>query len=150
MDNEPLLSQLQHCPVTALICLSLILVSHATLHAFASTQPLQHTPNHVHTHTPPQIWFPLWNNRVPVDKVAFSYRRVIQHREYWRILTAAHSHFDLFHLGFNVMSLWSCRYAEVLLGSWVFFVESLTLAIACKLVMLLIIYGVHSRFRLTK
>lgn len=52
------------------------------------------------------MWFPLWNNRIGVDSVAFSYVRVVQHHEWWRILTASHSHFEPFHLLFNVMALW--------------------------------------------
>jgi membrane associated rhomboid family serine protease len=41
--------------------------------------------------------------------VAFSYERVVTHREWWRVLTASHAHFDPFHLLFNVMALWCVR-----------------------------------------
>ncbi len=53
-----------------------------------------------------QIWFYLWNGRVGVETVAFSYERVVTHREWWRVVTASHAHFDPFHLIFNVMALW--------------------------------------------
>jgi len=91
------------------------------------------------------IWFPLWNNRVSPDKVCFSYTKVVTQGEWWRCLTAAHSHFDLAHIGFNIMSLWSCRVAEMMLGPWVFFVQSLALVVLSKVIMLGVVYVVSSR-----
>lgn len=77
---------------------------HPSIEAHRSTLITQ-TPesNLSHTH---KVWFPLWNNRIGVDSVAFSYARVVQHHEWWRILTASHAHFEPFHLLFNVMALW--------------------------------------------
>ena len=115
--NDPFLQDLQATPVTGATCALLCI-----------------------------ICFYIWNNRVPVDKVAFSYAKVVKEGEWWRMLTGSHSHMEIFHLGFNVMSLWSCRIAELVLGPWVFFVQSLTLAIVCKLLMLAVIYIVTSRF----
>lgn len=91
------------------------------------------------------IWFPLWNNRISPDKVCFSYAKVVTQGEWWRCLTAAHSHFDLAHIGFNVMSLWSCRVAELMLGPWVFFVQSLALVMLSKGIMLGVVHVVSSR-----
>lgn len=50
----------------------------ARIHMHRDPTPRQQTTHDTY-HT--QIWFPLWNNRVSVDTVAFSYVRVVSHHE---------------------------------------------------------------------
>ncbi|TFJ82740.1 hypothetical protein NSK_005933 [Nannochloropsis salina CCMP1776] len=90
------------------------------------------------------IWFFLWNHRVSADKVSFSYTNVVEKKEWWRCLTAAHSHLDLAHIGFNVIALWDCRSAELWLGHWRFIVQSLALVVLSKLIMLAVVYFASS------
>ena len=55
--------------------------------------------------------------RVPVDAVALSYDAVVRRGEYWRVVSASFAHFDLLHLGFNMMSLYNLMALEALFGS---------------------------------
>jgi membrane associated rhomboid family serine protease len=96
------------------------------------------------------VWFPLWNNRVPAEAVAYSYKRVVLDYEAWRLLTSAFSHLDIFHLVFNVTSMWACRLAEWELGSWRFAMQSLALIIASKLVSLSIYHVLYQRFSIRR
>ena len=49
----------------------------------------------------------LYNKKVPVERVALSYERVVRDGEYWRGVTASLAHYDIMHLGFNMMSLYN-------------------------------------------
>ncbi len=49
------------------------------------------------------------------------------------------------HLGFNVMSLWSCRVVELMLGPWQFFVQSIALVVLSKCLMLVVVGVVSPR-----
>lgn len=87
---------------------------------------------------------------MPADKVAFSYKRVLEDREYWRVFTAAFAHLEFFHLFFNMTSLWSCRAAELYYGSWSFLMLSLALVVASKLITLGIYHMLITRFALSR
>jgi membrane associated rhomboid family serine protease len=50
--------------------------------------------------------FSLWSRRVDPSDVAVSYDAVVLDCEYWRFATASFSHFEIMHLGFNMMSLY--------------------------------------------
>ena len=49
----------------------------------------------------------LYSKNVPVERVALSYERVVRDGEYWRGVTASLAHYDIMHLGFNMMSLYN-------------------------------------------
>ena len=59
----------------------------------------------------------LWSTRTEVEAVAYSYDAVVNLGEYWRVVTASLSHFDLMHLGFNTMSLYNLAELELVYGS---------------------------------
>lgn len=63
------------------------------------------------------IAYYIWDKGVEVSAVSFSYDSVVGAGEYWRIITASLSHFDILHLGFNVMSLYQLGTLEPLYGS---------------------------------
>lgn len=48
--------------------------------------------------------------RVSAASMGSSYRHLLVRSEWWRVLTAAVAHSGVLHLGFNVVSLWSCRW----------------------------------------
>lgn len=223
MADAPFIQQCMETPVTALTCLLLIVVRHPSTRSTKHPTPPHPNPIIIPSHPqqlggippcPPhqphqQIWFPLWNNRIGVDTVAFSYTRVVTHHEWWRVLSASHAHFDPFHLLFNIMALWcvcvrvcmsvllggaeglgacfpfhksigrsidgfmcpdrsphphptqkqnhpnpttpksirSCRPVEYMLGpSWIFFIQSLTFAVACKLIMIGVLHVASKQF----
>ena len=57
---------------------------------------------------------------MPVDNVSFSYDAVVNRKELYRIVTASLAHFDLMHIGFNLMSMWQLGSLEETYGSNVF------------------------------
>ncbi len=67
------------------------------------------------------IWFALWNRRVEFERVGLSYKKVVVEGERWRIITATFSHLEMFHVLFNVYSLYSCGEIETALGSFYYF-----------------------------
>lgn len=67
------------------------------------------------------VWFYLWNNRVDFERIAYSYHKVVGEREWWRAVSATFSHLEVWHLLFNVYSLWSSRSLEQQLGSFAYF-----------------------------
>lgn len=67
------------------------------------------------------IAYVLWSQSIPVSSVAFSYDAVINNCEYWRIVTASFSHFEVLHLAFNTMSFYQLGELEEVYGSLSFF-----------------------------
>src|SRR3546814_5217101 len=61
--------------------------------------------------------YKLWANRTPVEDVAISYDLVVNQGQLDRIFSASFAHFDLLHLGFNMMSLYNLAPLEELHGS---------------------------------
>jgi membrane associated rhomboid family serine protease len=62
----------------------------------------------------------LWSNRVDVAAVAYSYELIMLRGEYWRMVSASFSHFDLLHLGFNCMALYQLGMLEPIYSSFTF------------------------------
>ncbi|CAM9800990.1 unnamed protein product, partial [Choristocarpus tenellus] len=60
----------------------------------------------------------LWAYRVSLESVAISYIGFWESKEYWRVLTASFSHFEVMHLAFNSISLWNLGELEPMLGSF--------------------------------
>lgn len=66
------------------------------------------------------IAYVLWSSRIDPADVSFSYDKVVNQGEYWRMVTASFSHFDAWHLLFNTMSLFQLGELEVTYGSVIF------------------------------
>lgn len=58
----------------------------------------------------------LWSYKVDVASVSFSYDAVAR-GEVWRLITASFAHFDLMHIGFNMMALYQLGDLEYEFGS---------------------------------
>lgn len=58
------------------------------------------------------IWFVINEYLIKVENIAFNFKRIINQREYWRIITAVLSHKNFLHLVFNMVSLYSYGYME--------------------------------------
>ncbi|KAJ1443975.1 hypothetical protein B484DRAFT_256829 [Ochromonadaceae sp. CCMP2298] len=71
----------------------------------------------------------LWAFRIDVGAVAYSYDAVLLRGEYWRGVTASFAHYDLMHLGFNTMALYSLGSLEAVYGSSTFLYLSLDLVV---------------------
>ena len=71
----------------------------------------------------------LWAYKVEVSAVSDSYEKVVLCREYWRAVTASFSHFDLWHLAFNTMSLYQLGLLEPVYGSVEFLYLSMDLVV---------------------
>lgn len=75
----------------------------------------------------------IWSRRLNVDHVAFSYAAVIEDKKYWLMIFSSLSHFDIFHLLFNLMSLYALQPMELRLGTFVYLLTSLELIIVTML-----------------
>eukprot|EP00752_Nemacystus_decipiens_P008912 g7957.t1 len=75
------------------------------------------------------VYVVMSRRRVSPTSMGSSYRHLLVRSEWWRVLTAAVAHSGVLHLGFNVVSLWSCRRVEAELGSWPYLVASAHLMI---------------------
>jgi len=73
---------------------------------------LQQPVTTVHVIAISAIWVYLFTREIEVTKIAYQYDRCVNHREYWRIITASYSHVALLHLAFNMFSLWSFGFLE--------------------------------------
>ena len=56
-------------------------------------------------------------SQIHFSHVAISYTRVVEHAEVWRIFTASISHYDLWHILFNVSTAYSVGFLETALGT---------------------------------
>mmetsp|Transcript_8058 Transcript_8058/g.8087 ORF Transcript_8058/g.8087 Transcript_8058/m.8087 type:complete len:638 (+) Transcript_8058:148-2061(+) len=66
------------------------------------------------------VAYVLYSSRTDPADVSFSYDKVVNQGEYWRMITASFSHFDAWHLLFNTMSLYQLGELEVTYGSVTF------------------------------
>ncbi len=88
----------------------------------------------------------LWSNRVEVSTVSYSYDSVINKGEYWRIFTASIAHFDVWHIGFNAMGLYSLGSLEPVYGSITYAYLSLALIVITILIVIGIQYIMIYRY----
>jgi membrane associated rhomboid family serine protease len=58
------------------------------------------------------IWIALNHFNVPVQKVSFNYKLIVEDKEWYRIVTSTFSHYNFLHILFNMFSLWSYRFME--------------------------------------
>jgi membrane associated rhomboid family serine protease len=80
----------------------------------------------------------LWANRVEVSAVAYSYDAIINKGEYWRMVSASFSHFDLLHLGFNCMGFYQLGMLEPVYSSFTFAYLNVALVFITMIICLLI------------
>lgn len=78
-----------------------------------------------------------WNYDIPASWIGVHYDRVLEQREWWRLITSAYSHLGVLHIGFNMYSLWSYGFLEYMLGSLTYCRYSFILLLASQLLMLL-------------
>jgi len=85
--------------------------------------------------------FLYWNQRVNPSLVWKEYTKIVKEHEWWRGLTGALAHFDLMHIGFNMMSLdTSGRELEGYFGSVVFLVYNIAMIVFTTMVMMAMVY----------
>ena len=66
------------------------------------------------------IWLYQRYHEVDLQKVRIDYTRIVDHYEWWRIVTGALSHVSLLHMVFNLLCLWVLRSHETQLGSMLY------------------------------
>lgn len=81
-----------------------------------------------------------WNYDLAYDKIGIHYERVLVHQEWWRLIISAYSHLNIFHILFNMYSLWSFGFLEAYYGSLTYLKFSFILLIGSELLMLLAMY----------
>ena len=79
--------------------------------------------------------------------VSFSYNAVYNQKEYWRIVTSALSHYDLFHIGFNTMALYQLGPLEGVYGSMAFAYLSVSLIFLTGVIMLALDHVIITYFQ---
>lgn len=86
--------------------------------------------------------FQYWNQRINPSLVCKQYLKIVDEHEWWRGLTGALAHFELLHIGFNMMSLNTLgRELEGGFGSVVFLVYNIALIVFTTMVMMAMVYG---------
>ena len=96
------------------------------------------------------IAYYLYANRVDVSMVSFSYSSVCVVGEYWRMVTASLSHFDLFHLGFNTMTLYQLGDLELVYGSLTYLYLSIALIFITMLICCAIYHVLIHRYNMVE
>ena len=83
------------------------------------------------------IAYYIWAYRIDQGLLTFSYAAFIDNKEWWRVITASVSHFDLMHLGFNAMGVYQID-MESIYNS----VKYLYLSINLIIITILIVTGI--------
>ena len=70
-----------------------------------------------------------WNYHISPSDVSIVYNKIIQqeNRQLWRIFSGTFAHFEVLHIGFNMMSLYSLGIVEDLYGSISYLYASLSM-----------------------
>eukprot|EP01028_Stygiella_incarcerata_P003077 TRINITY_DN1583_c0_g6_i1.p1 TRINITY_DN1583_c0_g6~~TRINITY_DN1583_c0_g6_i1.p1 ORF type:complete len:264 (-),score=58.63 TRINITY_DN1583_c0_g6_i1:842-1633(-) len=66
------------------------------------------------------IFYLLNKRQIPFDDVGLQFERIRDHKEYWRFVSSALSHYSVIHLIMNGNSLWELSFLEVGMGSWAY------------------------------
>eukprot|EP01112_Ceratiomyxa_fruticulosa_P019733 TRINITY_DN6525_c0_g1_i1.p1 TRINITY_DN6525_c0_g1~~TRINITY_DN6525_c0_g1_i1.p1 ORF type:complete len:256 (-),score=25.74 TRINITY_DN6525_c0_g1_i1:251-1018(-) len=85
--------------------------------------------------------------RLPPESICFSYEKVLVQKEAWRIFTSSFGHFTLPHLLLNMLSLWSCRYLEIMYGSIVFLKYCFLLLVLSMVTIIVVYHALIFMFR---
>ena len=88
----------------------------------------------------------LYSNGIAVSEVSYSYDKVVHNGEYWRMLTSSFSHFEIFHLAFNCMTLFQLASLEMLLGSMKYLYLSMDLVLLTMCICTLTYHVLITRF----
>jgi membrane associated rhomboid family serine protease len=92
------------------------------------------------------IAYYMWANRTEVSAVSYCYSWFVEGKEYWRALTASLAHFELMHLGFNSMALYSFGMLEGTYGSLKYAYLSVDLVIITMLICTFIYHLMITKF----
>lgn len=84
-------------------------------------------------------------SQIHFSHVAISYTRVVEHAEVWRIFAASVSHYDLWHILFNVSTAYSVSFLETSLGSIVFVKYIVILMAGSMVVMMAMVHFLATR-----
>jgi membrane associated rhomboid family serine protease len=79
------------------------------------------------------ICYLLNKREVPVTSVATTSDSIILEHEYWRIVTSAFSHYEIFHIIANIGSSWASGQLEVAVGSAQFLIYIVILTVSSGL-----------------
>ncbi|EJK48937.1 hypothetical protein THAOC_32226 [Thalassiosira oceanica] len=87
--------------------------------------------------------FHYWNRRVDPSSVSKQYARIVHEHEWWRGITGATAHFDLLHVGFNMVSMDNLgREIEgTLLNSIEFLMWNFALVVYTTIIMIAMVYA---------
>lgn len=96
------------------------------------------------------IWFWMWNKRYGYEDVSTSYHKVVNERQYYRIITATFCHLNFLHLVFNMGSLYTVGVLESALGSYYYFHRTILLIFLSEAIWMLITYVLVKRFNMER
>ena len=92
------------------------------------------------------IYYLFITNKLDRNIATMSYESIIQKNEYWRIFSSSLSHFDITHIGFNLMSLYQFKDLEILFGSIKYYYYTINLIIITIIICLFIQYILIKKF----
>lgn len=95
------------------------------------------------------IAYYLYSYHIDPSVVSISYDNIVNNGEYWRSITASLAHFDLMHLGFNLMGLYQLGQIESVYGSVVFAYLSIGLIPITSILCIIIYHIMITRFNRT-
>ena len=87
----------------------------------------------------------IWYYTVSAQKFAINYGRIIDHAEWWRMVSGTLSHVNLMHLAFNLVSLWNDQNIEKGLGSLMYLELTFLIFLYSNLTMMFA-YFIQSRY----
>lgn len=93
------------------------------------------------------VWFYMWNNRVENSVTNSSYEKVVNKREWWRLITAAYTHLGILHLVFNMMATWNLSSLERAFGTLEFCKQLFVLVIGQEALCTALYWVMIKRFR---
>lgn len=75
------------------------------------------------------IWVKLSFAEVEANKLALSYKDLLDRRQLYRIITSQLTHTHLVHLLLNISCIWNLRYVEINYGTWFILKYSIILSV---------------------
>lgn len=84
------------------------------------------------------IAYYLYSRSVDVSMVAFSYEKIVNEHEYWRVITSSLAHYEFLHLGFNMMALYQVASLESVYGSIPYLYLSVDVILITSLICIII------------
>lgn len=86
------------------------------------------------------IYLYILNYSIDMTSIAYQYNYVVRDKQYYRIYTSTFTHLSIYHIGFNMYSLWSLRSIELQYTSVTYIIYTLLLINGSMLILTIMSY----------